>query len=188
MAERCKASYFLADPKAVPADILALGPYDLVIVDAILTRQTQPLDLLAALSQYVRPGGVAVIASTNDWDPRVTPRNCWLGGFKMNGEDLPTLAMLKHALKRGWTFVDAVDVSRLTREHERKFVLEVLETSVWRRRAVGAGATGGDVSPVATAGGAVAEVAGGVAESKSGCGCGGSGGAAAPGGGGESKA
>jgi hypothetical protein len=97
--ERSRVTFALDDAASLSAATLALtqcrGGWDLVLVDGILARQTQPLGLLRSLPGYVRPGGVLVIASANDWDPSVTPRNSWLGGFKMNGEEMATLGMLK---------------------------------------------------------------------------------------------
>jgi formylglycine-generating enzyme required for sulfatase activity/SAM-dependent methyltransferase len=132
-SNRAAAVFALGDACNLPEDVLAYGPFDVVVVDAILTRQTQPLDLTKKLSKYVRPGGLCVIASNNDWDPKVTPRNSWIGGYKMNGEDMPTLHVLNHLLKREFAFLETADIARLTRNHHRRFVLDVMETSVWRR-------------------------------------------------------
>jgi hypothetical protein len=54
---------------------------------------------------------------------------------QMNGEDMSTLHMLRHTLKKAFEFVDAEDVPRLLRRHERKYELVVMETSAWSRHA-----------------------------------------------------
>ena len=81
----------------------------------------------------MRPGGVLVVTSANDWRPEVTPRNSWLGGFRMNGEDMSTLHMLRHALRKKFELLETCDLSRLSREHARSYRLDVLEASIWRR-------------------------------------------------------
>ena len=132
---RARAVFVLGDASAPlsPELLRDYGPFDAVFVDDILTARTQPLSVLQALKSFVRPGGILVIASNNDWSPQRTPRNSWCGGFKMNGEELSTLAMLKYTLKRDFVPVETRDLPRVTRQHARKFVLDVLETSVWQR-------------------------------------------------------
>lgn len=135
-AERARASFVHADAAAISEEVLAGcgGPFDVVVMDAFLTRLRQPLDTLRQLHRYVRPGGLLVVTSNNDWQPGTTPRNSWLGGFKMNGEDQSTLAMLRYALKRpgGFELVETCDLARCTRSHERRFTLDVMQASLWR--------------------------------------------------------
>jgi 2-polyprenyl-3-methyl-5-hydroxy-6-metoxy-1,4-benzoquinol methylase len=133
--ERARVAFFVGDARALSPEVLDQGPFDVVLVDGFLARLTQPLDLVAALPRYVRPGGLAVVSSNNDWSPAVTPRNSWLGGFKMNGEDCTTLGMLKYHWKRAFDLAEACDVPRLTRHHARRFTLDVMQASVWRRHA-----------------------------------------------------
>jgi SAM-dependent methyltransferase len=131
--DRSRATFVHADATSIGADVLAMGPFDVVILDSILTRLRQPLEVLNSLSSFVRPGGLVIITSNNDWDPSITPRNSWLGGFKMNGEDVSTLHMLNYALKKKFTMVESCDLAKLSREHTRRYVLDVLEASFWRR-------------------------------------------------------
>jgi len=133
--DRSRVTFFNSPLAALTPDAAAGGPFDLVLVNDALCRAVQPLDIVTSLPGIVRPGGVAVVACSNDWDAAVTPRNSWLGGFKLNGEDMTTLHMLQHYLKRAFAFKEAVDVPRLTRAHGRKFTLEVLEVSVFQRAA-----------------------------------------------------
>jgi len=120
-----------AEPSA--ADASWAQSYDVVVVDGLLTRTRQPLDVLSRATAWTKPGGLLIVISNNDWDPQVTPRNGWLGGFKMNGEDQSTLTMLNYSLKRAFVHVDTRDLARLSRHHARRFTLDVLQTTVWRK-------------------------------------------------------
>ena len=118
---------------AMPDD--ALPPFDFVVAHGVLTWLSPENTklLIGLIGQLLRPGGLLVVSSNNDWDPAHTPRNSWLGGFRMNGEDLSTLAVLGYNLKRGFSLVETRDVPKLTRRHARRFTLDVMELSVWRR-------------------------------------------------------
>ena len=129
------AAYQVSGEFAMLHHAAAAGAFDLVVIDDVLTELRQPLDLVRRLRAYVRAGGVVVIASSNDWRPEVTPRNSWLGGFKMNGEEMSTLHILKFHLKREFDFLETVDLARMSRENHRCFRMDVLEASIWRRKA-----------------------------------------------------
>jgi len=149
--DRARAHFLVADASDLPSAVLdeaaalradsaagaagAAGAFDLVVIDDVLTELRQPLDLVRRLRAYVRAGGVVVIASSNDWRPEVTPRNSWLGGLKMNGEEMSTLHILKFHLKREFDFLETVDLARMSRENHRCFRMDVLEASIWRRKA-----------------------------------------------------
>ena len=83
-ANRGNVAFFVEDAVALGADVAAQGPFDLVVVDDILTRAVQPLHVLSALVKLVRDDGVLLVACDNDWDASCTPRNSWLGGFKVS--------------------------------------------------------------------------------------------------------
>ncbi len=53
----------------------------------------------------------------------------------MNGEDMNTLTMLRHHLKRTFNFLDVEDVPKLIQRHQRRYELTVLETSAWIKSA-----------------------------------------------------
>ncbi len=97
----------------------------------------------------MKESGALMVSSSNDWSPTTTPRNSWLGGFKMNGEEMSTLHMLQYHLKKGFKLVDVADVPRLTRQHHRKYELDILETSAWARvpSVAPAGAAAPDATP-----------------------------------------
>jgi formylglycine-generating enzyme required for sulfatase activity/SAM-dependent methyltransferase len=174
-ADRAKVSFYLGELTAattnsaagsssgLSAEVLAAAPYDVVVVDDLLVRSTQPLDLLAKVPSLLKKGGLCVFASSNNWDPAVTPRNSWLGGFKMNGEPLSTSYLLKYHLGRHGIVPasapaatatvasvgsaasasaesivrtpSAAEIPRLKRKNARSFELDVLEVTAFVKTA-----------------------------------------------------
>jgi len=135
--DRARVSFFVGDAAAgLGADVACQGPFDVLVLDDQLVAQTQPLDLLAKLAPLVRPGGVCVVASSNRWDPAVTPRNSWLGGFLMNGEPISTAHMLRYHMERaGFAFAGAADLPRMRRLSSRSFALDVMEVTAFTKAA-----------------------------------------------------
>jgi formylglycine-generating enzyme required for sulfatase activity/2-polyprenyl-3-methyl-5-hydroxy-6-metoxy-1,4-benzoquinol methylase len=132
-AARGRCAFAIGDATDLSAEILAAAPYDSVVLDGLLVRLRQPLDILTKLEALVAPGGLLVISSNNDWSPKTTPRNSWTGGFKMNGEECDTLHMLTYALKKYFILKETKDVIRTTGEHDRRLTIDIMQVSVWQR-------------------------------------------------------
>jgi SAM-dependent methyltransferase len=133
------ATLLAGEGAAGRGQLLGLAPgapaYDAVLVDRLLTFCVQPLEVIKSLPGLVRPGGLLVISSSNDWKPATTPRNSWLGGFKMNGEDQTTLRMLQFNLKRAFELLETRSLPRSSQANDRRICLDIMQVSVWRRRA-----------------------------------------------------
>ncbi len=136
---RARAHFVCADLTAAgggggAGELQAAGPYPVVVFDGLLTACRNPREALAAVARLVCSGGLLLIASSNSWRADATPRNSWLGGFKLNGEDQDTLSLLTYTLKADFSLVETADLPRATHEHERSLTLELMQVSVWRRR------------------------------------------------------
>jgi len=133
--DRSRAVFVQADAAAIGgSDVPSLGPFQICVFDGILTRLRFPRDALSALSSLVAPGGLLIVTSNNDWQANLTPRNSWIGGFKMNGEDQSTLTMLTYSLKSHFEHVETADLLRACHQNERKMTVDIMQASVWRRR------------------------------------------------------
>ena len=133
-AARGRCAFVVGDMgEELSVDILATAPYDGIVLDGLLTRLRQPLDLLKKLPTLVASGGLLVISSNNDWLPSVTPRNSWTGGFRMNGEECDTLHMLSHALKKHFVLKETKDIVRTTTLHDRRLTIDINQVSLWQR-------------------------------------------------------
>jgi len=114
-------------------------PFDAIVVDSALTSMTQPLGLIRALqsTSALVEGGVLVILSDHHWDPSVTPRNSWIGGFNMNGEGITTRTMLERHMggKHGCFLVETRDVPVLQFEDSRRFTLKIMDAMAFVKAA-----------------------------------------------------
>jgi 5-histidylcysteine sulfoxide synthase len=113
------------------AGIAGHSQFDLVLVEDVLDKLNQPLNLARALAALVKPGGKLVVLSGNNWTKQRTPRVSWLGGFVLNGETMKTLDVLKFHFKKAFTFEKVEDLPKMTRNHDRHLEIHLLEASVW---------------------------------------------------------
>jgi putative 4-mercaptohistidine N1-methyltranferase len=108
--------------------------YDLVLAANLIDRLYNPAKFLAHITGRIKPGGLLVIASPYTWLEEFTPKENWLGGKKVDGENVTTLEGLHAALEPAFKPVgEPRDVEFVIRETRRKFQHSVSQLTVWER-------------------------------------------------------
>ncbi len=108
--------------------------YDLIFAGNLIDRLYQPKEFLNAIKQRINAGGYLVITSPYTWLEEFTEKKNWLGGVKINGENLTTLDALKAHLKSDFTLVGLPqDVPFVIRETARKHQHTVAQLTVWKK-------------------------------------------------------
>jgi 5-histidylcysteine sulfoxide synthase/putative 4-mercaptohistidine N1-methyltranferase len=108
--------------------------YDLILAANLIDRLYDPARFLADVHTRLAPGGLLVITSPYTWLEEFTPRDRWLGGIKVDGENVTTRDGLAAALAPHFEPVgEPRDLEFVIRETARKFQHTVAEVTVWRR-------------------------------------------------------
>ena len=76
--------------------------YDLVLACNLIDRLHDPALFLERIATRINPGGLLVILSPYTWLEEFTPPEKWLGGRKVDGENVTTLEGLHAALEPGF--------------------------------------------------------------------------------------
>ncbi len=108
--------------------------YDLVFAGNLIDRLYQPRQFLQSISERIKPGGYLVITSPYTWLEEFTEKENWLGGTKVNGENVTTLDALRAELKPGFAEVTLPqDVPFVIRETARKHQHTVAQLTIWKK-------------------------------------------------------
>lgn len=106
--------------------------YDLILVDTVLERTNHPAKFLKEAHQRINPGGLLVIACTNDWNVKFTETKHWLGGYKDMGDNVTTLDSLSSLLSQHFTQIgDPVDIPIVQQKTSRTFDHNIAQLTVW---------------------------------------------------------
>nr|WP_041543764.1 5-histidylcysteine sulfoxide synthase [Oceanimonas sp. GK1] len=106
--------------------------YDLIFCGNLIDRLYDPAAFLAQVHQRLNAGGCLVLTSPYTWLEDYTPKEKWLGGVKVNGENFSTLDGLKAVLGERFELVGQQDVPFVIRETRRKFQHTLAEMTVWQ--------------------------------------------------------
>lgn len=108
--------------------------YDLVYAANLIDRLNDPRRFLNSITERINSGGYLVITSPYTWLQDYTPKDKWLGGIKVNGENFTTLEGLTETLIGQFELVAVREVPFVIRETRRKYQHTLSEMSIWRKR------------------------------------------------------
>ncbi len=108
--------------------------YDLVFAGNLIDRLYEPAKFLESIHYRLRAGGLLVITSPYTWLEEYTEKQHWLGGVKIDGENMTTLDGLHNQLKEHFEpFCDPIDIPFVIRETARKHQHTIAQMSVWKK-------------------------------------------------------
>ncbi|MGI1944968.1 5-histidylcysteine sulfoxide synthase [Shewanella glacialipiscicola] len=108
--------------------------YDLVYASNLIDRLNDPKHFLTSIALRINQGGYLVIASPYTWLEDYTPKDKWLGGVKVKGENFTTLDGLTETLIGQFELVAVKEIPFVIRETKRKFQHSISEMTIWRKR------------------------------------------------------
>lgn len=80
------------------------------------------------------PGGYLVLTSPYTWLEDYTAKEHWIGGIKVNGENVTTLDGLDLLLRENFKRIgEPQDVPFVIRETARKFQHSLAQMTIWQR-------------------------------------------------------
>lgn len=120
------------------ADAANLKPqfsgYDLIFAGNLIDRMVQPARFLTTIHERLNPGGLLILASPYTWLESFTSKECWVGGFRKDGEPFTTLDGLIDILRPHFTMLDTPkDVEFVIRETRRKYQHSLSQLTVWQK-------------------------------------------------------
>ncbi len=108
--------------------------YDLIFAGNLIDRLYQPKQFLDSIKLRINKGGYLVLTSPYTWLEEFTDKANWLGGIKVNGENITTLDALKAHLKSDFELVGSPqDIPFVIRETARKHQHTVAQLTIWKK-------------------------------------------------------
>ncbi len=109
--------------------------YDLVFAGNLIDRLYEPAVFLQSIHERINPGGMLVLTSPYTWLEEFTKKENWIGGYKVNGENMTTLDGLHEILKDNFeSYAEPIDIPFVIRETARKHQHTVAQMTFWKKR------------------------------------------------------
>jgi 5-histidylcysteine sulfoxide synthase/putative 4-mercaptohistidine N1-methyltranferase len=106
--------------------------YDVILAQHVLEQSYDPRLFLETVHQRLNSKGLLIIVSSYDFDEQQTAKNHWLGGVKINGENVTGFDGLSAQLTPHFTLIQQHQLTRPIKINRRKFTLSFPQLSVWQ--------------------------------------------------------
>jgi 5-histidylcysteine sulfoxide synthase/putative 4-mercaptohistidine N1-methyltranferase len=106
--------------------------YDVILVHHALENNYDPKRVLAMVSERLAPNGLLVIVSDYKFNEKTTEKSKWLGGIKVNGENVSGFDGLSQELNERFTLVAQQELTRVLKENKRNFNVSKTHLTVWQ--------------------------------------------------------
>ncbi|WP_448569789.1 5-histidylcysteine sulfoxide synthase [Thalassotalea ganghwensis] len=108
--------------------------YDVIVLDQVLENNYKPKQVLALLNERLNSKGILIISSSYCFDENITEKPNWLGGIKVNGENVTGFDGLSEQLKTHFSFVKRYELMQKKRFNRRCLTTTALDVTVWQKR------------------------------------------------------
>ncbi|MBU2894545.1 5-histidylcysteine sulfoxide synthase [Colwellia sp. D2M02] len=106
--------------------------YDVIVVQNVLEKSYDPKLFLDQVHQRLNFNGLLVIISSYDFDEQFTDKAKWLGGKKINGENVTGFEALSESLSKYFTLLDKQTLTQVYEKRQRHFTVVQPQLTVWQ--------------------------------------------------------
>tara|TARA_R110001583_G_scaffold11696_2_gene52613 strand:+ start:3608 stop:5947 length:2340 start_codon:yes stop_codon:yes gene_type:complete len=106
--------------------------YDVILAQHVLEQNYDPRLFLQAVHQRLNSKGLLIIVSNYDFDTQQTAKENWLGGVKVNGENVTGFDGLSSLLTPHFTLLEQHQLTRVIKINARNLSLSIPQLSVWQ--------------------------------------------------------
>lgn len=109
-----------------------LTGYDMILAQHVLEKNYDPRLFLQDVHSRLNSNGLLIIVSSYDFDEQHTSKEKWLGGLKVNGENVTGFEGLSLALMPHFTLLEQQQLTRPIKINRRNFTLSFPQLSIWQ--------------------------------------------------------
>jgi 5-histidylcysteine sulfoxide synthase/putative 4-mercaptohistidine N1-methyltranferase len=106
--------------------------YDVILAQHVLERSYDPRLFLKTVHQRLNSNGLLIVVSNYDFDEQQTAKKNWLGGVKINGENVTGFDGLSAQLTAHFTLIKQHQLTRVIQITRRDFSISFPQLSVWQ--------------------------------------------------------
>ena len=109
--------------------------YEVILAQHVIEQNYDPKLFLSTIHQRLVADGLLIIVSDYNFSEKQTIKEKWLGGKKVNGENLSGFDGLSEQLHQHFNLVDQQELSRVLKENQRNFNITNTHMTIWQRKA-----------------------------------------------------
>ncbi len=106
--------------------------YDVILAQHVLEQSYNPRLFLQSVQRRLNDNGLLVVVSNYDVNEQNTSKENWLGGLKINGENVTCFDGLSLLLEPHFNLLEQHQLTRAIKINRRNFTLSFPQLTVWK--------------------------------------------------------
>jgi len=106
--------------------------YDVILAQHVLEKNYDPRAFLQEVHSRLNAKGLLIVVSNYDVDDQHTSKDKWLGGLKINGENITGFEGLSLVLTPHFNLLEQQELTRIIKVNRRNFTLNLPHLSIWQ--------------------------------------------------------
>jgi len=106
--------------------------YNVILAQHILENSYDPALFLASAARRLNDNGLLIIVSNYSYNTDKTQQEKWLGGIKVNGENLTGFDGLSLKLSKKFDLLEQQEIPRILKTNQRNFTVSQSHITVWQ--------------------------------------------------------
>jgi len=109
-----------------------LSGYDVILAQHVLEQSYEPRLFLQNVQQRLNANGLLIVVSNYHFTEQQAGKKTWLGGVKINGENVTGFEGLSAILAANFTLLEQQQLTRTLKVNRRNFELSFPHLTVWQ--------------------------------------------------------
>jgi 5-histidylcysteine sulfoxide synthase/putative 4-mercaptohistidine N1-methyltranferase len=106
--------------------------YDVILLQQVLEQSYDPKAVLENMTQRLNSAGLLIVATNNTFKEEITPKEKWLGGVKVNGENVTVFDGLSQLLLPNFNLVSQTTLQQTVATNAYQNQQSHIMVSVWQ--------------------------------------------------------
>ena len=106
--------------------------YDVIVAQSVLEQSYDPALFLAHVHNRLNAEGLLVIISDYQFTEKITEKAKWLGGQKVNGENVTGFEALTALLSKNLTLIHEQELTQIIKTDTRHFSVTNSHLTIWQ--------------------------------------------------------
>lgn len=108
--------------------------YDVILAQNVLEQSYDPALFLSTVHERLNENGFLIMTSDYNFSEKVITKNKWIGGLKINGENVMGFDGLSERLAPHFNFLEDHDIHRVLLNTRREYVVSNIHFTVWQKK------------------------------------------------------
>ena len=108
--------------------------YDVILAQQVLENNHHPKMFLSSVDERLNNNGLLFLLSDYAFNENITAKEKWLGGIKVNGENVTGLAGIEEILNPKFELLAQYELNKIIQNDRRHYAVHQIHLTIWKKK------------------------------------------------------